>query len=231
LAETDDYKHRLAAYQAKALRDTYLSQKIAPQVSEDDIKKVYDDEAKKVSSTERVRARHILVGSEKEALAIVDKLKAGAKFEDLAKQYSLDGSKDYGGDLGYFTAPEMVPEFSKAAFALKAGQISAPVKTEFGWHIIKLEDRKNGTPQPYDQVRESIRNVLVRQQVQKTLEGLKDVAKVEIVDPDLKAVADEAQKQRKTLEQQQQTPDVSGDGGADASGKGDLLIPDGSSGN
>ncbi|MFO1034396.1 MAG: peptidylprolyl isomerase, partial [Hyphomicrobiales bacterium] len=167
-------------------------------------------------------------GSEKEAQAIEEKLKAGAKFEDLAKQYSLDGSKDYGGDLGYFTEPEMVPEFSKAAFALKAGEISAPVKTQFGWHVIKLEDRKKGTPQPFNQVREAIRNVLVRQKVQATLAGLKDVAKVEIVDPELKAVADEAQKQRKALEEQQQKANITqgGDGGDASGGKGDLLIPD-----
>jgi peptidyl-prolyl cis-trans isomerase C len=228
LSETDDYKHRLAAYQAKALRDTYLSQKIAPEVTEDDIKKVYDDEAKKITETERIRARHILVGSEKEAQAIEEKLKAGAKFEDLAKQYSLDGSKDYGGDLGYFTAPEMVADFSKAAFALKVGGISPPVKTEFGWHIIKLEDRKKGKPQPLDQVHEAIRNVLIRQKVQKTLEGLKDVAKVEIIDPDLKAASEEAQKQRKVIEDQQQKANVlqGGDGGDGSAGKGDLLIPD-----
>ena len=72
------------------------------------------------------------------------RLNKGEKFEDLAKQYSLDGSKDYGGDLGYFSAGEMVSEFSKAAFALKPGELSKPVKTDYGWHIIKLEDRKDG---------------------------------------------------------------------------------------
>ncbi|NMD07401.1 MAG: hypothetical protein GYA66_05425, partial [Phyllobacteriaceae bacterium] len=88
LAESEDYKRRLAAYQAKALRDTYLSQKIGPQISEEDIKKVYDEEAKKVQETERIRARHILVASEKEAASVEAKLAAGEKFEDLAKQYS-----------------------------------------------------------------------------------------------------------------------------------------------
>ena len=103
--------------------------------------------------TERVRARMILVATEKEAQDIEARLAKGEKFEDLAKKYSLDGSKDYGGDLGYFTAAEMVPEFSKAAFALKVGEISQPVKTDFGWHIIRLEDRKQGAAQPYDQVK------------------------------------------------------------------------------
>lgn len=242
LAETDDYKRRLAAYQAKALRDSYLAQKIAPQVTEEQVRKVYDEEAKKVTETERVRARHILVASEKEANSIVEKLKAGEKFEDLAKQYSLDGSKDYGGDLGYFTAPEMVPEFSKAAFALKKGELSKPVKTDFGWHVIKLEDRKMGAAQPYDQVKGAIRNALVRQKVQETLTSLHDVAKVEILDEDLKKVAAEAEAQRRALQEKAKKANVGttggdtppaadgGDGG-DTTGKGDLLIPEDSTGN
>jgi peptidyl-prolyl cis-trans isomerase C len=230
VADMDDYKRRLAAYQAKALRDSYLSQIISPKITEAEIRAVYDEEAKKVASTERVRARHILVASEKEAKTIEEKLAKGEKFEDLAKQYSLDGSKNYGGDLGYFTAPEMVPAFSKAAFELKTGEVSAPIKTDFGWHVIRLEDRKQGAAQPYDQVKSAIRNVLVRQKVQETLAGLKDVAKVEIIDPDLKKVADEAAAQRKALEEKQQKPNVTGDEpaapGSEDDGKGDLLIPE-----
>jgi peptidyl-prolyl cis-trans isomerase C len=227
ISDTDDYKRRLAAYQAKALRDSYLSQVISKEVTEAEIVAVYEDEAKKLKETERVRARHILVASEEEAKTISGKLAKGEKFEALAKQFSLDGSKDYGGDLGYFSAPEMVPAFSKAAFALKAGEISAPVKTDFGWHVIRLEDRKQGAAQPYDQVKGAIRNVLVRQKVQAKLASLKDVAKVEIVDPDLQKVADEAQKQRKSL-QDGEKPNVSTDAPAEGegSGKGDLLIPE-----
>jgi peptidyl-prolyl cis-trans isomerase C len=208
-------------------------------VSEAEIKIVYDEESKKLTETERVRARHILVASEKEAKDIIARIGKGEKFEDLAKQYSLDGSKDYGGDLGYFTAPEMVPEFSKAAFALKTGELSGPVKTDFGWHVIKLEDRKMGAAQPYDQVKGAIKNVLVRKKVQEKLGELRKVAKVEILDPDLQKFADEAQKQRKALEDQQQQQgasvappaDAPADGAADApadgtSGKGDLLLPD-----
>lgn len=228
IAESEDYKRRLAAYQAKALRDSYLAQVISPKVKEEEIRAVYDAESKKVAETERVRARHILVASEKEAQSILDKLNKGEKFEDLAKQYSLDGSKDFGGDLGYFTAPEMVPAFSKAAFALKQGEISKPVKTDFGWHIIRLEDRKKGVPQPYDQVKGAIRNVLVRQKVNETLTSLKDVAKVEILDEDLKKMSEEAAKQRKQLLEQQNNQPVTGDSGSggDSGGKGDLLLPD-----
>jgi peptidyl-prolyl cis-trans isomerase C len=228
VADTEEYKRRLALYQAKALRDAYFFQKIRPSVTDEELKAAYDEEAQKLASTERVRARHILVATEKEAESIAAKLKAGEKFEDLAKQYSLDGSKDFGGDLGYFTAPEMVAEFSKATFALKVGEISDPVKTDFGWHIIKLEDRKMGAAQPFDQVKPAIRNVLLRKKVQEVINELRKTAKVEILDEDLKRITAEADKQRKLLEEKmkgQAVAPASAEGEAEESGKGDLQLP------
>lgn len=226
IADTDEYKRRLALYQAKALRDAYFFQKIRPQVTEEEIKAAYDTESAKVAQTERVRARHVLLATEKEAIDIIARIKAGEKFEDLAKKYSLDGSKDYGGDLGYFTAPEMVPEFSKAAFALKVGEISQPVKTDFGWHVIKLEDRKLGAAQPYDQVKAAIRNVLLRKKVQETMDELRKTAKVEVLDEDLKKYAEEVAKKRKAILEKQNggvaVPPAEGDTG----GKGDLQVPE-----
>ena len=234
-ADSEDYKRRLAAYQAKALRDSYLATKISPSITEEEVKAAYDKETAKVTQTERVRARHTLVATEKEANEIEDKLKAGSKFEDLAKQYSLDGSKDYGGDLGYFTAPEMVAEFSKATFALKQGEVSKPVKTEYGWHVIRLDDRKMGAAQPFDQVKGAIRNVLVRNKVQSMLQALQGTAKVEILDPELKKAQEDAQAQLKakggqTAPAVAADPAAQGGGGApaeaDTSGKGDLALPD-----
>lgn len=229
VGDSDDYKRRLAAYQAKALRDSYLAQKISPAITEDEIKAAYEKESSKVKATERVRARHILVATEKEATDIEAKLLKGEKFEDLAKQYSLDGSKDYGGDLGYFTAPEMVKAFSDAAFALKVGEVSKPVKTDYGWHVIRMDDRKMGAAQPYDQVKGAIRNVLVRDKVQALLASLQGTAKVEILDPDLKKAQAEAAAQHKTLLEKQggagAAVAVPSDG-ADGGGKGDLALPD-----
>ena len=230
IADTDEYKRRLALYQAKALRDAYFFQKI---------RKAYDDEAAKLQQTERVRARMILVATEKEAQDIEKMLAAGQKFEDLAKKYSLDGSKDYGGDLGYFTAAEMVPEFSKATFALKVGETSQPVKTDFGWHIIRLEDRKQGAAQPYDQVKQAIRNVLLRQKVGEVMQKIREASKVEILDEDLKKYAEEAAKAAKNFQDGKQqldqtgatlAPATTGAGGDNAagdatSGKGDLQLP------
>jgi peptidyl-prolyl cis-trans isomerase C len=199
-ADTEEYKRRLAFYQAKALRDAYFTDKIKPKVTDDMVKAAYDNEAAKVTTGERVRARHILVASEKEANDVLARLKKGDKFEDVAKASSLDGSKDYGGDLGYFSAEEMVPEFSKAAFALKPGEISKPIKTNYGWHIIKLEDRKPSGAQPFEQVQAGIRAILLRDEVQKEVNGLREQAKIEMVDPDLKKLQEEAKKKQ---EQQQ----------------------------
>jgi len=228
VADTDEYKRRLALYQAKALRDAYFFQKIRPQVTDEEIKAAYDSESAKVAQTERVRARHILLGSEKEATDILARLKAGEKFADLAKKYSLDGSKDYGGDLGYFTAPEMVAEFSKAAFALKVGETSQPVKTDFGWHVIKIEDRKLGAAQPFDQVKAAIRNVLLRKKVQETMDQLRKTAKVEVLDEDLKKYAEEVEKKRRAMSDQKNgvvaQPAAEAEG--DTGGKGDLQIPE-----
>ena len=224
VADTDDYKRRLAAYQAKALRDSYLADRLAPTITDAELKTEYDAEAAKVQQTERVRAHHILVATEKEANDIIAKLKAGAKFEDLAKQYSLDGSKDYGGDLGYFSAPEMVPEFSKAAFALKVGELSAPTKSDYGWHVIRLDDRKMGTAPPFDQVKDALRNVKVRDKLQAKLQSLQSTAKVDLLDPDLKKAHDDYQAQVKAAQDQAKTQ-----GGAaqpDDGGKGDLVAPD-----
>ncbi len=226
VAETAEYKRRLALYQAKALRDAYFFQKIRPQVTEEEIKAAYDQESAKVSQTERVRARHILLASEKEAVDIAARLKAGEKFPALAKKYSLDGSKEYGGDLGYFTAPEMVAEFSKATFALKVGETSAPVKTDFGWHIIKVEDRKLGAAQPYDQVKSALRNVLLRKKVQETMDELRKTAKVEVLDEDLKKYAEDVAKKRKAILDKQNNSGVAAPPaeGEDTGGKGDLQI-------
>lgn len=231
IAETEEYKRRLALYQAKALRDAYFFQKIRPMVTEEEIKKVYDEEAAKLQQTERVRARMILVASEKEAQDIEKMLADGQKFEDLAKKYSLDGSKDYGGDLGYFTAAEMVPEFSKAVFALQVGETSQPVKTDFGWHIIRLEDKKQGAAQPFDQVKQAIRNVLLRQKVGEVMSKIRAGSQVEILDEDLKKYAEEASKAAKAYQENKQkqldqggtmVPAAGDDSG---SGKGDLQIP------
>ena len=199
IANDEEYKRRLRFYQYKALRDAYFAKKIKPRVTADKVKAVYEKETKKIKPIERVRARHILVSTKEEAEKVLKELKAGAKFEDLARKYSKDGSKEFGGDLGYFTKDEMVPAFSKAAFALKKGEISKPVKTEYGWHIIKLEDRKKIGPRPLAEVAPGIEALLLRQEVQKEVAELGKAGKIELLDPELKKLQEENRKRIEEL--------------------------------
>lgn len=198
--DTEEYTRRLKYYQAKALRDAYFTDNLATSVTEDAVKSAYQKEASKVTTENRARARHILVNSEADAKKVMTRLDKGEKFEEIAKQVSLDGSRDYGGDLGFFTAAEMVPAFSKAVFALKKGEVSKPVKTDFGWHIIRLEDIQAGGAQPYDQVKNPIRLVLLRKAVQDKVLELRRLGKIEILDEDLKRLQEEAEKKRQALE-------------------------------
>jgi peptidyl-prolyl cis-trans isomerase C len=202
ITESEEYKRRLAFYQAKALRDAYFAAKLKPSITEEAVKKSYDEQAAKVENEERVRARHILVASEQEAKELSARLTKGENFETLANEYSLDGSKEYGGDLGYFTAEEMVAPFSSAAFSLDVGDVSQPVQTEFGWHLIKVEDRRVGGAQPFENVKETIRLVLLRQAVQDRLVELRQSATIEVHDPDLKRLQEETERIRDEIDEQ-----------------------------
>ncbi len=188
-----------------------------------------------------IRASHILIQEQKDSLGktvdsmatyekatqVLQRIKNGEDFAAVATEVSQDpSSAQKGGDLGYFTAPEMVLEFSTAAFALKVGETSQPVKTDFGWHIIKVEDRKMGAAQPYDQVKSAIRNVLLRKKVQETMDQIRKASTVEILDEDLKKYADEAAKAAKAFQDKQAGQTSASDEiQPDTSGKGDLQLP------
>ncbi len=186
LGDSDSYKRLMRFFQQKALYDAYLLEKVIPQIKDEDVRKVYEAEAAKVSTDERARARHIVVAQEDEAKSLSEQLKKGANFEELATKYNIDGSKRTGGDLGYFTAKEMVPEFSQAVFALKKGEVSGPVKTQMGWHIIRLEDRRPGGPPPFETVKGAYRQKLREAATVKLIAALSKDAKIEILDPQLK---------------------------------------------
>ncbi|MGI9464290.1 MAG: peptidylprolyl isomerase, partial [Aestuariivirgaceae bacterium] len=203
LIESDEYKKRIRFYQAKALRDALYASKIVPTVTDELIEAEYKKQADKVPIEPRARARHILVGTEAEAQDIAKRLAEGANFEELAKKYSTDGSKDFGGDLGYFTSAEMVPAFSEAVFSLKKGEVSKPVKTDYGWHIIKMEDLQPGGPQPLERVRTPIRLVLLRKAVQDQVRKLRETGKIDVIDPDLLKLQNEVLEQRRKLEEKQ----------------------------
>lgn len=168
---------RLQLLQQKAATDGVT-------VSDDEVKQYYD------SKKYEVKASHILVADEKTANEVLDKLKNGAKFADLAKQYSTDTSnKDKGGDLGYFSFDDMVYPFSQKAFSMKVGEISDPVKTKYGYHIIKLVDKrekKDVNLQPYDKMKDQIHSQLLQKKAnQNAVKNLIDNANVQIKDKDL----------------------------------------------
>ena len=144
--------------------------------------KVYDEAIKQVKNEEEVHARHILVPTEDEAKAILAQLKGGADFATLAKEKSKDPGAAEGGDLGYFTKDQMVPEFAEVAFKLDKGQLSDPVKTQFGWHIIKVEDKRIKPTPTFDQVKGQIENYVAHRAQAQLVENLRSAANVERLD-------------------------------------------------
>ena len=135
-------------------------------VSEDDVKKFYTDNEKEFVNNEMVRASHILVDSEDLANDIKKQLDDGADFAELAKKHSSCPSKEIGGDLGYFNRGKMVKEFEDASFALNIGEISEPVKTQFGYHIIKLDDKKERQKQEFKDIKDNLKQSLIRRKQQ-----------------------------------------------------------------
>lgn len=193
IASTDEYKRRVEYYATKALRDSYFKTKIEPTISDEEAKKRYEEEISKITPEEEVRARHILVKTEGEAKEIAAELKKGGNFEEIAKAKSIGPSAARGGDLGFFTKDKMVPEFSEVAFKLKKDQVSAPVKTNFGWHIIKVEERRMQQLQEFEAIKSRIRNVLLRQKVTEIADTLRKNAKIEYFDSDAKPVEEKPQ--------------------------------------
>jgi peptidyl-prolyl cis-trans isomerase C len=143
VADQKEFKNRLIFIRNKLLMETLLQDVGKAAVTPEATKKVYEDASKQMGGEQEVRARHILVPTEDEAKAVLAEIKKGTDFAELAKQKSKDpGAAAEGGDLGYFTKDQMVPEFAEVAFKLDKGQVSDPVKTQFGWHIIKVEDKR-----------------------------------------------------------------------------------------
>jgi len=131
-------------------------------VSEDEVKKYYEENKDEFKKPDEIRARHILVDSREEAEEILKKARSGEDFARLAEKYSQGPSKDRGGDLGYFTRGTMVPEFEKAAFNMEVGEISDVVKTQFGYHIIKVEDKRTFPLPDFEEVKDYIKTRLLK---------------------------------------------------------------------
>jgi len=184
LVDDPAVQRRLAYFENKALRDVYWTQILTSRISDEAAQAFYDEQVASVEPQEEIKARHILVTTEEEAIAVSEALAAGGDFEALAREKSTGPSGAEGGDLGYFAAGTMVPEFNDAAFALQAGEVSGPVKTKFGWHIIKVEDRRLQEVPAFELVRDQVVGALAQEEGRKLMEELREAAAIEIVGPD-----------------------------------------------
>ena len=182
LADSPDFKRRLAFLRSKLLMGYELQQEAKTALTDEALKQTYDEAVKSMSGQEEVRARHILVEGEDEAKAILEQLKGGADFAKLAKEKSKDPGAAEGGDLGYFTKDQMVPEFADVAFKMYPGQLSNPVKTQFGWHVIKVEDKRIKQPPEFEKVKDQIEAYLARKAQSDFITKLRQSAKVERFD-------------------------------------------------
>lgn len=193
LADGDEFSRRMALLRQRALHSAYIDEEIAGTVTDEAVRARYDEQIAATTPAEELRARHILVETEDEAKAIIADLEAGGDFEAIAKEKSKDGAAANGGDLGYFTAGRMVPEFETAAFALEVGAHSKePVQTQFGWHVIKVEDKREQQPPAFEQVAPQFRSLLLREAYFNKVTELREAAAVEISDPALKEALEPA---------------------------------------
>jgi len=186
LQNEKEVKERLKNAEDQIVADVYVRRAAQPKITEDKIKKRYDELAAKYKPEDEVRARHILVPTEEEANDILKQLKDGADFSKLATEKSKDtGSSKQGGDLGYFPRSAMVKPFADAAFGMKTGEVSdKPVKTDFGYHIIKVEDRRKSSAPPLTEVKEQISAQVEQDIVAQIVKDLEAKAKIERFNPD-----------------------------------------------
>jgi peptidyl-prolyl cis-trans isomerase C len=179
-----DFQTHLAYLKRRALRELYFDKVIKTSVTEAEARKIYDEQVKLLKPAEEVSARHILVDTEAEAKALKEKIDKGADFAQLAKENSKDpGSKDDGGNLGYFGHGQMVPQFEEVVFKLKKGEVSDPVKTQFGWHVIKLDEKRAKVFPPLEQVREQVSRYVAQKAQSDLIVQLRQGAKIERTEP------------------------------------------------
>lgn len=176
-----EVRKRLAEIRDDVLQEIYLTERVNSEVTEEKLRAAYGQMTAKLAGKEEVHARHILVAEAAEATALIAELNGGADFSDLAKQHSTGPSGKDGGDLGYFSKDAMVPPFAEAAFALKPGEITKqPVRTRFGWHVIKVEDRRPLPLPTYEDSLDDLRGTEAQIVVNRTLDRLREAASVQV---------------------------------------------------
>jgi peptidyl-prolyl cis-trans isomerase C len=183
MADTELFKRRLQYLEERTLRRDYFTQKIAAAVTEESVKAAYDEYVKDFKPVEEVHARHILVATEDEAKAVKAELDGGKPFEVVAMEKTTDPSgKQNGGDLGFFAKGMMVPEFEAVAFTLEPGKVSDPVQSQFGWHVIKLEEKRMSAPPSIEQLQQQLGQQVMFKAFDESVAALKKDLKLDIPD-------------------------------------------------
>ena len=182
LDKEPEFERQIKSAAEQILRQIFLEQLSEAALNDEAIQKYYDENIGSAKGNVEVRARHILLETEEDALAVVEEIESGGNFEQLARDRSTGPSAPAGGDLGYFTRDAMVAPFAEAAFAMAVGEVSEPVRTRFGWHVIKVEDRRETAPPPLEQVRDEITRQLFRQVVQNAISGERENSEVVLYD-------------------------------------------------
>lgn len=185
LEDSDEFKYQLELMKKDLLIQAGVKRILdTVSVNDNDVKDFYDNNREMFKTEETVSAKHILVDSEEKAKEVIEKINSGTSFEDAAKEFSNCPSSEQGGNLGEFGRGRMVPEFEKAAFELSVGEVSEPVQTQFGYHIIKVENKLQADDRPYDEVKAMIAANLLHEKQNRAytnfVNDLKEDYKVEL---------------------------------------------------
>jgi peptidyl-prolyl cis-trans isomerase C len=181
LQNDDEVKSRMKRAEERAVQEVYLNRRVDQAITPDRLKTKYEEWLKENPPQDEVRASHILVADEATARRLIDEINKGADFADLARKNSTDpGSAPQGGDLGYFGSQDMVAAFAEAAFTISPGKVGAsPIQTQFGWHVIKVADKRQGAVSPLAEVEGQLRSDMQQEVVAALLEELRGGAKIE----------------------------------------------------
>jgi peptidyl-prolyl cis-trans isomerase C len=180
LLEKPEVQLLLEAIRRDSISEIYLDRKLKEIITDDYLLKRYETIKEGYTPVQEVKARHILVEDEAKIKDIAQKLKDGASFEELAKEHSMDGTAQNGGDLGWFTKEDMVESFGTAAFALEKDQVSAPVRTPFGWHLIRLDDKRDREFPPFELLKPQLASEAKSRELQKVIDDLRKEASITI---------------------------------------------------
>jgi peptidyl-prolyl cis-trans isomerase C len=188
LASGAAFNERLQYWRRRALRDAYFDTTVRNTINEAEARKLYEGMVGAAKPEEEVSARHILVESKDKARELFEKLAHGSDFAQLAKEHSKDpGSKDQGGQLGFFTRGQMVPQFEEAAFKLGKGEVGEPFQSQFGWHIVRVDDRRQRPVPRFEAIKERMVADMIHKKAQQIAGDLRGKAQIEYIDPEIKS--------------------------------------------